>query len=294
MSTPAEAIGASQPVHVTAPTLSDSDLGEVVASMSGPVPPRSERELGRYQILRELGRGGMGVVLEAYDPVLDRRVALKLLDRELGERHAKRQLREAQALARLSHPNVVAVYEVGTVEGRGFIAMELVEGQSLRQWHHAPRPWSELLDVYLQAGRGLAAAHAEGLIHRDFKPSNCLIDATGRVRVADFGLAGDVEQLRRSNAGDANLEPAPPSNRSRTSQRTSGTPSPFEERITRPGAVVGTLAYMSPEQRQGVVWDARGDQFSFCASFWEALHGDASPSTSITPSAQSGPTPRPR
>jgi serine/threonine protein kinase len=165
MSTPAPAERAGPPPAVTARTLLDEELGGegAVAAERSPPPDRS---LGRYRIVRELGRGGMGVVLEAYDPTLDRRVALKILSRELGERQAKRQLREAQALARLSHPNVVGVCEVGTAEDQPYIAMELVEGPTLRQWHRTPRPWRALLDAYLQAGRGLAAAHAEGLVHQ--------------------------------------------------------------------------------------------------------------------------------
>lgn len=308
VSTPAEADVARGPMPSTSPTLSDPELGGggVVAAATAPT---FERSLGRYQIVRELGRGGMGVVLEAYDPVLDRRVALKILSRELQTRQAQRQLREAQALARLSHPNVVAVYEVGVyeeglAEGRSFIAMELVEGQSLREWHREPRPWPELLDAYLQAGRGLAAAHGEGLVHRDFKPSNCLIDATGRVRVADFGLAGDVEELRRSSSGDEQAEPsaAPRSRRSAPpspdpqmavqvdaqagaqarSQVEAARGSPFA-RITREGAVLGTLAYMSPEQRLGAPWDARGDQYSFCVSLCEALLGEQVLRSSLGP-----------
>ena len=277
------------PPRATAPTLSDSDLGD--RPVAEPSPQPAQRTLGRYRVLGELGRGGMGVVLEAYDPVLDRRVALKILSAELDERRARRQLREAQAMARLSHPNVVAVYEVGTVEGQGFIAMELVEGESLRQWHRTPQPWRELLHVYLQAGRGLAAAHAEGLVHRDFKPSNCLIDAAGRVRVADFGLAVDVEQLRRSSDGDAaagiDAAAPEPGKAGPELQRDTGRSSPFE-RLTRPGAVVGTLAYMSPEQRLGAAWDPRGDQYSFCVSVWEGLHGEGVPLPSSTATSSSG------
>lgn len=263
------------PGHVTPRTLSDADF-----RVDGARPPeRPQRSFGRYAILGELGRGGMGVVLDAHDPTLDRRVALKLLGPELDAKQARRLLREAQALARLSHPNVVAVYEVGTIDGQGFIAMELVEGQTLREWHRSPRPWRDALDAYLQAGRGLAAAHAEGLVHRDFKPSNCLIDATGRVRVADFGLAGDVEQLRVDEAEQSapTAVPAP----SAGPRRSSGV---FEERITRPGSVVGTRAYMSPEQRLGAAWDARGDQYCFCTSLCEALWGEAilSASTALT------------
>jgi len=253
--------GRAQPKHeATTPTISDSDL----SSMKHAEPrsdPWSKLEVGRYQIRGELGRGGMGVVLEAYDPSLDRRVALKILSTSLAERQATRLIREAQALARLSHPNVVAVYEVGTLGGQGFIAMELVDGQSLRQWQQTPRSWRELLDAYLQAGQGLAAAHAQGLLHRDFKPSNCLIDATDRVRVADFGLAGDLAQLRRSGVED-HSDDEPPMPKASSS---------FAERLTRPGAVLGTLAYMSPEQRASDILDARSDQYSFCVSMHEAL-----------------------
>ncbi|MCX4246613.1 serine/threonine-protein kinase [Paraliomyxa miuraensis] len=282
MSSPAVDPGSPPVRSVTAPTLSDSDL----EGTGGQAKLVNQRNLGRYQDLRELGRGGMGIVLQAYDSVLDRRVALKLLGRDLDEQRAKRQLREAQALARLSHPHVITVYEVGRIEGQSFIAMELVEGQTLRQWHQFPRPWPEVLDAYLQAGRGLVAVHAQGLVHRDFKPSNCLIDATGRVRVADFGLASDVELLRRSDdeedddgAEDSERAPSP-------------TPSPFDERLTRPGALVGTLAYMSPEQRKGAPWDARGDQYSYCASVWEALMGERERPTSPEPSASTASTRR--
>ena len=268
MSTPAPR--APPPVATTAATMSDPDLGQADREVERPSPP--PRSFGRYQLLGELGRGGMGVVLEAHDPALDRRVALKLLGAERGEKWARRQLREAQALARLSHPNVVAVYEVGTIDGQGFIAMERVEGGTLRDWHRSPRPWREVLAAYLQAGAGLAAAHAQGLVHRDFKPSNCLIDASGRVRVADFGLAGDAELLRRSDDGELPPDPAPPAADESKRGRSSAA---FAERITRPGALVGTLAYMSPEQRLGAGWDARGDQFSFCAAMCEALWGEA-------------------
>ncbi len=243
--------------RMTAPTVTDSDFGP---RLEDDGPMLDGRVLGRYRIQRELGRGGMGVVVEAYDPSLDRRIALKLL-RNLGRRRSLRQLREAQALARVSHPNVVAVYEVGTIDGQDFIAMELVEGQSLAQWGNEPRAWPEVLDMYIQAGRGLAAVHAEGLVHRDFKPSNCLVDGAGRVRVADFGLAGDEQELSRRSDSDGDPPPPPP--------ETSG---PFE-RLTRPGAVLGTLAYMSPEQRLGTRLDARSDQYSFCMSMFEALLG---------------------
>jgi eukaryotic-like serine/threonine-protein kinase len=281
MSTPSRPTRA-RPPGATAPTLSDPDFRDARPIEVEPPAP-IERHVGRYRIVRELGRGGMAVVLEAYDPTLDRHVALKLLSADFGERQARRQLREAQALARLSHPNVVTVYEVGTVEGQGFIAMELVDGQSLREWHRTPQPWRAVLDAYLQAGRGLAAAHGEGLVHRDFKPSNCLIDGSGRVRVADFGLAGDAAQLRRSSDGDPSSpiskEPASPA----LPPLPAGSSSPFEDRLTRPGAVLGTPAYMSPEQRLGTGLDARSDQYSFCVSVCEALYGDVMLPSLTTP-----------
>ena len=148
----------------------------------------------RYMVVDELGRGGMGVVYRAYDPELDRRLALKLIDRRdpdaLG---SERLLREAQALAQLSHPNVVAVYDVGTFGSSVFMAMELVEGTTLRSWlRETQRSTNEILDVFLAAGEGLAAAHRANIVHRDFKPSNLLIGSDGRVRVADFGLARSV------------------------------------------------------------------------------------------------------
>ena len=162
--------------------------------------------VGRYTVLERRGQGGMGVVLAAYDARLDRRVALKVLRRgphgSAGEE--ARLEREAQAMAQLSHPHVVAVYDTGALEdGSLFIAMEYVAGQTLRQWcSRAERSWREVLEAYLAAGRGLAAAHAAGLIHRDFKPDNVLVGEDGRVRVTDFGLA-------RSREAPGSTEPSP-------------------------------------------------------------------------------------
>ncbi|MCX4244236.1 serine/threonine-protein kinase [Paraliomyxa miuraensis] len=145
-------------------------------------------------MLDELGSGGMGTVLAAYDEQLHRRVAIKLLHREVDVHHSQRLLREAQALAKVSYPNVVGVYEVGQIEGRTFIAMELVRGQSLLRWQYERvRSWRECVVVYGQAGLGLAAVHSAGLVHRDFKPSNCVIDEDGRVRVLDLGLARGLD-----------------------------------------------------------------------------------------------------
>ena len=151
----------------------------------------SSFQLGRYVITGTLGRGGMGVVFKAFDPELDRRVALKVLRAELDERHTIRLRREAKAMAKLSHPNVVQVHEVGQAEGQTFVAMELVGGQTLGEWmRQQPRPtWRECVEVFVQVGAGLAAAHDRGLVHRDFKPGNAIIDEEGRPRVLDFGLA---------------------------------------------------------------------------------------------------------
>ena len=151
--------------------------------------PQEPETLGRFRVTGQLGRGGMGTVLEGYDPSLDRKVAIKVLHDKAGGRHRDRLVREAQALAQLSHPNVVQVFETGEVDGRLFIAMELVPGQTLRAWQSEPHGWAECVQIYVQAGRGLAAAHAVDIVHRDFKPANCIVDEQGRVRVLDFGLA---------------------------------------------------------------------------------------------------------
>ncbi|MCX4246689.1 protein kinase domain-containing protein [Paraliomyxa miuraensis] len=225
--------------------------------------PAERPWLGRYEVLGIVGRGGMGVVLEAFDRTLNRRIALKVL---LPELDTQRLLREAQALAKLSHPNVVQVYEAGVVEDQAFIAMELVEGQSLREWlREEPRPsWRDCVEVFLQVGEGLAAAHAAGLVHRDFKPDNAIIDDHGRVRVLDFGLArqldGPAESITEQRSAprfEPELEPTV-----------------LEASLTRSGTVLGTLEYMPLEQLDGREADARSDQFSFCVALFEALHGE--------------------
>jgi tetratricopeptide (TPR) repeat protein len=216
---------------------------------------------GRYLTIGPLGRGGMGTVLEAFDPTLDRRVAVKLLHTEIDDHHAQRLIREARALARLSHPNVVQVYEAGQIEGRSFVTMELVRGRTLQQWaQQEPRPgWKACVELYLQAGSGLAAAHARGLVHRDFKPSNAIVDDEGRVRVLDFGLARRAESSEDERPWEE-LE---------SSFDRSGS----DASLTTTGMVLGTLAYMPPEQMRGREADARSDQFSFCVSLFEAVHG---------------------
>jgi serine/threonine-protein kinase len=218
----------------------------------------SGAQLGRYSILGLLGRGAMGVVYSAYDPQLDRRVALKVLrpDHRLAakkEMLRERLMREGQSMARLSHPNIVAVHDVGALEDDDgiFLTMELVEGQTLRQWLDAePRDWRAIVDAFLQAAQGLAAAHRAGIVHRDFKPDNVLVGKDGRVRVTDFGLA--------RKEGEAPVTAAAKRLRSLS--------------LTSTGLVVGTPAYMSPEQLRGDAVGAAADLFSFCSALWQALY----------------------
>ncbi len=239
----------------------------VTPSGAGMAEPAPGSHVGRYVLGRTLGTGGMGIVYEATDPALQRRVALKLLRGQSGASSgAARLVREARAAAALSHPNVVAIYEVGLHDETPFIAMELVDGLSVRAWlAERPRGVREILDVFVQAARGLAAAHRAGLVHRDIKPDNILV-GRDRVRVADFGVARAVTEA------DPGGEPSVP---------------PSEERLTRPGAVVGTPRYMAPEQRARGPVDARADQYSFCLSLHEALHdrlpGSDGPSARVVP-----------
>ena len=215
--------------------------------------------IGRYVVERKLGSGTMGLVLAAIDPALDRKVALKVVrPDQIGGSTAGRQrlLREAQAMARLAHPNVVTVYEVGTFSDHVFVAMEHVAGTTLDEWVKAEkRSLRDIVEAFTSAGRGLAAAHAAGIVHRDFKPANVLISADRRVRVADFGLA---------TTPVAPPDPAP---------RPIVGPLAKTLSITQTGALLGTPAYMSPEQHQAMPADARADQFSFCVAMYEALYG---------------------
>ncbi|HRC55210.1 MAG TPA: serine/threonine-protein kinase [Kofleriaceae bacterium] len=227
-------------------------------------------QLGRYVVLDPIGEGAMGIVYRAYDPELDRDVALKLV-RVLGEATARsnargRLLREAQAMAQLSHPNVVAVHDASIFGAHVFVAMELVEGQDLETWLQAERrTWRQIVAAFIEAGRGLAAAHDAGLVHRDVKPSNILVGSDGRVRITDFGLAaaaataatGDVSPA--DVAADADRAPSPgPS---------------LASRLTAIGTTIGTPAYMSPEARAGQPGDAKSDQYSFAVALCEAVSG---------------------
>jgi tetratricopeptide (TPR) repeat protein/predicted Ser/Thr protein kinase len=241
--------------------------------------PQRGTTVGRFLLLERLGQGGMGVVYSAYDDRLDRRVAIKLLrpeawGRDSGSQGRERLLREAQAMARLSHPNVVTVYEVGAYEAQLFVAMEYVEGQTLGQWlRERPRPPREVLPVLLAAGRGLAAAHAKGLVHRDFKPDNVLVGADGRVRVSDFGLvrqSGEEGPVAAATPPPARTSTPTPAPAALTPART---PSGGEATLTHTGTVMGTPGYMAPEQSRGARVDAQADQYAFCATLHVALYG---------------------
>jgi len=230
-------------------------------------PSLSEQpaRIGRFTVLHELGSGAMGVVYAAYDSELDRKIAIKLVHGDNSERYADRQrrlLREAQAMARLAHPNVVAVHEVGIHRHQVYLAMEFVEGLTLKSWLRVDisRPWSAILKVFIDAGRGLAAAHRAGLIHRDFKPENVLVGDSQRPRVVDFGLVRPV---------DPSEDPTGKTVNSVLQTRSEV----IRLRSSEVGLIVGTPAYMSPEQWRGGELDARSDQFSFCASLYEALYG---------------------
>ena len=217
---------------------------------------RPTSRVGNYLVLRTLGQGGMGTVYVAYHEELDRKVALKLVHAETGGSTGGRArlLREAQALARLSHPNVVQIYEAGEHEGKIFLAMEFVDGEPLEVWQDAPgRSLSEIVEAYAQAAKGLRAAHEAGLIHRDFKPDNVLVGRDGRVRVLDFGLARSGQAELRSAGAEALRSSA-------------------DLDRTAPGSIAGTPAYMSPEQFEGEVLDLRSDIFSFSVALWEATY----------------------
>ena len=225
-------------------------LERVHARMFGePTPPT---RIGRFRVSETIGSGGMGTVYAAWDETLDRPVALKFLNRRAGED----LVREAQALARLSHPHVVTVFDVGVHEGRVWLAMELVQGRTLRAWQREGASRSELLAAWLAAGQGLAAVHDAGLIHRDVKPDNVLRGDEGRVRLIDFGLV-----LARAS------EPTEPTQR--------GVDESSESTASR--GFVGTREYAAPEQCSGAAIDARADQYAFCVSVWEALSGARPP-----------------
>ena len=238
------------------PTLDSSDGPPAAGTPSERPPAGAGNHVGRYRTLRVLDQGGVGVVYTAYDQLLDRVVALKTIrtDRSTST-DVGRFIREAKALARLSHPNIVPIHDVSISGGQVFLAMELIRGRTLRQ-HLAELgrpPHASIVALFIEAGRGLAAVHQAGLVHRDFKPDNVMVGEDGRVRVLDFGLVRDAQ-------GDPSHEP--------------GTPDALAVDLTATGGVLGTPAYMAPEQHQGAAADARSDVYSFCASLYEALYGE--------------------
>ncbi len=236
---------------------------EVVAALSRGTarPDRPAAPIGeRYEVKHELGRGGMGTVYLAHDRTLGRDVALKLHRADPATGSGRLQ-REALAMAKLAHPNVVSVFEIGDLDDRMYVAMEYVRGGTLRTWGQAPHGWREIIAMMVATGRGLAAAHAAGLVHRDFKPENVLVGDDGRPRVGDFGLA----RSERAPAGDVA--------RGATGPASTGAGAVLTNANTVTVSASGTPAYMAPEQMTGEPVDARSDQFAFCVVAWECLFG---------------------
>jgi predicted Ser/Thr protein kinase len=233
-----------------------------VARVDDVDPPPIEGDVigGNFCVESKLGAGGMGVVYLARDLRLHRRIALKVHSRADG---AQRTEREARVLASVVHPNVVTIHDVGTWNGRTYIAMEYLDGGNLRAWLGArPRGWREILAIFLEAARGLEAMHLAGLVHRDFKPDNVLLGSDGRVRIADFGLARPVRML----TPDPDAKP-----------RTAAPVSPIDAPLTATGACLGTPGYIAPEAERGDEVDARADQYSLCVALRAALAGHKAP-----------------
>jgi len=277
---PDEPAGSGEPT-------SRNQSGEAAAPEGGPGLGIGDR-IGRYEILGVIGEGGMSYVYLAHDPELDRDVALKLMRVRVGSEGARRLRREAQALAQLSHPNVVPVYDAGMVGGQAFVAMEYVEGKTLRRWLRSKPAWREVLAVMIDAGQGLAAAHARGLIHRDFKPDNVLLGDDGRVRVLDFGLARLAGVLDGSIVPSQPIDSIPPSTASPSSSPSSSSArgltsltsssagralASADALVTRADQLIGTPAYMAPEQVRRDPVDARADIFAFGVTLYEGLYG---------------------
>lgn len=260
-------------------------LGRIQARLFG---GRDERpRFDRFVLLERIGSGAGGVVYEAYDPELDRRVAVKIVRpqaREGSSTLTDRLVREAQALARTVHPNIVAVFDIGRYgpgeapddDGSGvFIVMELVDGPNLAQRiAEGPRPWRDALALMLDAGRGLAAAHAAGIVHRDFKPANVLLGSDGRVRVADFGLARGAPETTGHESDHFDDHSVSGHDPAESSSQTQSSSSRLSVPLTQMGAQLGTPAYMAPEQHEGKPADERSDQYAFCVTLFEILQGE--------------------
>lgn len=253
-------------------TVADGPEGQEVtermgAEAEGPAQerfPGAQGTLSRYVLLAKIGEGGMGEVYRAYDPQLKREVALKLVKTTRSDPvEQARLLREAQSMAQLSHPNVAAVYDAGEVDGQVYIALEFVEGVTLGAWLKAKkREYTEVLEVFKGAGRGLAAAHAAGLIHRDFKPANVLVPESGRPRVLDFGLA------RLAGRVDTDIDKT-----DETALSISAELDGLDTPLTEAGMVMGTPAYMALEQHYAAKPEPTWDVYAFCVALYEAFAG---------------------
>jgi tetratricopeptide (TPR) repeat protein len=265
--------------------MSELDESRPSSAFEAGTPLTRGDPIGRYVVLGVLGRGGMGDVYAAYDPELNRKVAVKVLRARVaatGHRpdSRARRLREAQAIAKLSHPNVVLIFDVGAFGDTVFLAMEFIEGATVEQWRTAaPRRWREILRVFLAAGHGLGAAHAAGLIHHGFKPDNVMVGRDGQVRVMDFGVA---RQAGHTTSDAEAMEPAQPP--------FADAPSPVDPEATRSGPTPGTPAYIAPERRtpqaaSTSIAEASADQFSYCVALYETLYGRRPPALEARPGA---------
>jgi len=268
----ADAASSLQLEEVETEPQAPANAGAACSAASGRAGTETLRpgdRVGRYEVVAPIGSGAMGIVYLAHDPDLNRRITLKLLRDHVSQAQTQ-LLHEAQAMARLSHPNVVTVHDVGMFGEQVFVAMEFVDGETLDRWlrhqDEGSQRWREILRVFGDAGRGLAAAHAVGIVHRDFKPHNVLVGADGRVRVTDFGLARPVPSLALAD----DTGPRAPDHRAPDGDLWEAAVTSVR---TQHGAIKGTPAYMAPEQFRCEPTDARTDQFSFCVALYEGLHG---------------------
>jgi tetratricopeptide (TPR) repeat protein len=286
-----------------APATTSSEIETPTRTAMGlPAAPRKTKvvlprgsTIGRYMLLEPVGEGGMGVVYRAFDPELDRSVAVKLIRSAEGTAEARaRLLREAQALARLSHPNVVGVHDVGAVGDQVFLAMEMLDGQTLRDWlKTGTRSWKEIVRAFADAGRGLAAAHRAGLVHRDFKPSNAFVETSGRVRLLDFGLARPADALASQISLDRGSSDDEPSS-GPSAEAPLDAPSRvggIYASVTQAGKIAGTPRYMAPEQAASGTATALSDQYAFCVALCEALY-EKKPRPNVAERELRGPGPR--
>ena len=261
---------ARRPGTIDETLLSSSSMVHDRDAMGGLAPGKF---VGRYRVLGRVGVGDRGVVYAARDPQLDRKVALRLLrphpgNEESTEQAVARVAEEAKLLAEISHPNLISILDIGTHHGIVFVALEFIEGRPLREWMdqgELPHPWPEVLLRFRGVGRGLAAAHRAGFVHRDFRPEKVLVDAEGSARIADLGLARP-----RANTIDAEASSATRRLRPEDDTSVESLTSP----LIRTGRWIGTPAYMAPEQYAGARIDAQADQFAFCVALYEALYGE--------------------